>query len=705
MPPKRKPSLQQKPPLQRRRPLHEATPSKLNTSAAVENPRNDSEKHSVGKLSREDRENHPIHSKNDRLRKVLTGRCGNRKVAKLKSRYHANIAHAGRGTREFIRWPKTKNFKLWLKKERLKKEEFNKVDALRQELKLTREFCHPVPDIEIASNGSIRWCREPRDCWKMETKEENIFPISSFTLRASSSRAERDRSVDTKVCCGDFVELKSGGFIRILEIYRPPQRSPVQIRGHLFERNMRLMGWLPRIENEVFWLWTFPMGQDRESAEALVVEARSSEVLRKWDLQMDPPRVRQYNSPSDKRSSSEQVQDNITRQGTLICSWKYVRGIDEEIFRTQFNETFDTWNYDEKSLIAVAATDSHEGVRSSYSRCDGQGLSTNPVSGKDDSSYTFGDAFAGCGGMSRAAVMAELEVKWGFDMNPIAMEAYRRNFPNADARLERADEFVASGTDAKLKVDILHFSPPCQCFCGANAHKRKPAQDQNSAALFALPEIMKKTDPRIVIIEQVQGLIVDFAEYFGALVQFFTYRGWSIRWKVINCIDFGVRQKGRHRLFMIGSRPGTDLPKFPLATHTEDDVEKPLCDTIMATKLKGMTIPEVAEFQSFPPEHKFHGTRKEQQCQIGNAVPPLVGQAILKEVKRSLMRTDGIYSNGDAPDPDDRSNILEAPCEKVQSLKRKLKDAEDYVDRLKRQIVSNGGKTRISHRMILRRRS
>lgn len=100
----------------------------------------------------------------------------------------------------------------------------------------------------------------------------------------------------------------------------------------------------------------------------------------------------------------------------------------------------------------------------------------------------------------------------------------------------------------------------------------------------------------------------------------------------------------------IMSSPGTDLPKFPLATHTEDDVEKPLCKTIMASKFTHrsgrMTIPEVAEFQLFPPEHKFHGALADQQRQIGNSVPPLVGQAILKEVKRSLMRTDGIYSDG-----------------------------------------------------------
>lgn len=563
-----------KPPSQPRHALQDATPNRLNTSAAVENLRNDSERHSVGKPSREDRENHPKF-----LRKVCTGRCEKfgEKVAKLKVDHRVNLDHASRGTRKFEVW------KLRRDDELLKKGESNTVDALRQGLKLFHNFHIPAPDIEIAEDGSIQSRRGPYDYWSMVTKEERFNPISSFTLGDSSSRAERDRSVDTKVCCGDCVELENGAFIEILEIYRPSKRGPVQIRGHLFERNMSLMGWLPRIENEVFWLCTFPMGQDPESAEPFFVEVWSSKVRRKRNL------YKAYNSPLDERSSSEQVQDNITGQGILICRWRYVRGIDNKIYRTQYNETtYTRGNFDEKLLIPLEATDSIDGSYSSYKRhCYRQRFSSNPDSPRDDSqerkhiskredevtnnrgvpsdrsqrvdntssSYTFGDAFAGCGGMSRAALMAELEVKWGFDMDPIAMKAYRMNFPNADARLERADEFVASGTDAKLKVDILHASPPCQPFSIANhAGKWTLEQEQNSAALFAIPEIMKKTDPRVVIIEEVPNIMSEWAEYFSALVQFFTYRGWSIRWKVINCIDFGVRQERRRRLFMIGSR-------------------------------------------------------------------------------------------------------------------------------------------------------
>lgn len=569
MPPKRKP------PSQRRSPLQEATPNKLNTSAAVENLRHNSENHSVGEISRKNRKNHSIHFKDNStnikfLRRVHTGRCG--KIARLRRDVEVIDDHASSGTRKLAKeWPMT-----------VQKEA---VDALRQELKLRQDLWRLVSGIEITEEGCIQRPQVPYDYWNLETKEEKVNLISSFTPGALSSRAEKDRSVDTKVCCGDTVELKNGALVKIREIYPNQQGDQVLISGDLFERNMSLQGWLPSIENEVFWAWTFLNGQDPESAEPFVVEAQSSEILRKWNLR---PRAFQYNSPPDERSSYGQVQDNITGQGTLICSWKYVRGIDEKIYRTQYNEK---GNYDEKLLIPLAATDSIDGSHSSYKRqCYRQGLFSNPGSPRDDSqgqehiskrenevtdnyglpssktgdrsqradnassSYTFGDAFAGCGGMSRAAEMAGLVVKWGFDMDAIAIEAYRMNFPNADARHREADEFVALGTDVKLQVDILHASPPCQSFSPANrGNHGNPGQEQNSASLFAIPEIMKQTDPKVVIIEQVPNIMTEYAEYFGAIVQFFTNLGWSIRWKVINCLDFGVPQT-RKRLFMIGSR-------------------------------------------------------------------------------------------------------------------------------------------------------
>ena len=48
------------------------------------------------------------------------------------------------------------------------------------------------------------------------------------------------------------------------------------------------------------------------------------------------------------------------------------------------------------------------------------------------------------------------------------------------------------------------------------------------------------------------------------------------------------------------------------------------------------TVRENARLQSFPDVFRFLGTKTSQQTQVGNAVPPLLGQQIAKTVRRLL---------------------------------------------------------------------
>lgn len=474
-----------------------------------------------------------------------------------------------------------------------------KIDITRARQKWFHRVSHPDHEIENLNGrndrnrDSIRWCQGPHDRWVMGTTRGRFHRISSFDLPMASSAAGKDSSLDTEIHRGDTVELKNGAFVRIRRIYQSHRRGPILFNGHLFERNLRLMGWLPRIENEVFWLWTYLSGKDPGTAKPLLVEAHQSDVRRKWNLRKACPRVPQYNSPLDEQSPVEQTQGNTPGRGTLVYSWKYVR-VSATMHRTQYNEAFLIHSrssyYEENSLIAVAYTENHGDPNSSYGRrrCN-QGSSSNPISRKGDShlkkhvsqsldegsenyperssttadrphcpdsaslKYTFGDAFAGCGGMSRGAEMAGLNVRWGFDKDSTAIAAYQTNFPRAYTWETWAHEFVALGTDSKLKIDVLHFSPPCQFF--SIGHTLKGRNDEmNIASLFSIPEVLKKTDPRVATVEQVPNIMKGHPEYFSGLIQFFTCLGWSIRWKVINCVDFGVPQKGRCRLFLIGSR-------------------------------------------------------------------------------------------------------------------------------------------------------
>ena len=50
-----------------------------------------------------------------------------------------------------------------------------------------------------------------------------------------------------------------------------------------------------------------------------------------------------------------------------------------------------------------------------------------------------------------------------------------------------------------------------------------------------------------------------------------------------------------------------------------------------------LRVPEIAAIQTFPKNYKFIGTRRSIQKQIGNAVPPMMGKAMIEFVKESLV--------------------------------------------------------------------
>lgn len=337
---------------------------------------------------------------------------------------------------------------------------------------------------------------------------------------------------DTQPRFLDTVELENGAFIRV----RQDTRGPYLV-GHLFERNTKLNGWLPKTKDEVFWLWTFPSGHP-ENAQPAIVKAPVSAVRQVWNLCLAPPRNTRYSLPPDREWSLKAAQHPIPKRDTLTCSWKYVRASDGMINRAEYQPEYVS-RYEESSLIAVPGMEDDDKSRHADKALGG---------------YTFGDAFAGCGGMSRAALTAGFKIQWGFDMDPAAATAYMMNFPKTRMWAEWATEFIKRRTDAELEVDVLHFSPPCQYF--SQAHAVSGADDElNIASLFTIPAIFKKTNPRVATVEEVPFIMSPKHDsYFCNLIQFFTFSGYSIRWKVMRCVDFGVPQLTRDRLFVIGSR-------------------------------------------------------------------------------------------------------------------------------------------------------
>lgn len=173
-----------------------------------------------------------------------------------------------------------------------------------------------------------------------------------------------------------------------------------------------------------------------------------------------------------------------------------------------------------------------------------------PPDGSNQQRYTFGDCFCGAGGTSRGAVGAGLHVKWGFDFNLSACRSYALNFYAAGVYNIWADQFAMLPTEDH-KVDICHMSPPCQFFSDAHTVLGKD-DDMNTASLFSVYQLLQKVKPRVVTLEQTSGLLRRHSEFFNAVVLMFTAQGFSIRWRLLHCADYGLPQH-RVRAFMIAS--------------------------------------------------------------------------------------------------------------------------------------------------------
>ena len=96
-------------------------------------------------------------------------------------------------------------------------------------------------------------------------------------------------------------------------------------------------------------------------------------------------------------------------------------------------------------------------------------------------------------------------------------------------------------------------------------------------------------------------------------------------------------------------RPDLEIA-LPNHVKVTQSIDQPLLNTITTkradlchpTARRRYTVRETACLQGFPLDHQFQGADGAKLRQIGNAVPPPMARAILQEVRRSLLQTDGL---------------------------------------------------------------
>ncbi len=363
---------------------------------------------------------------------------------------------------------------------------------------------------------------------------------------------------------GLTVELQNGSFMWI-DSLKNNIGGPITVRGYKLAKDGYCGAKLPSGRlNELVWINEIDEEGHQVGLESVLHEAQVSEVKRVRD-------VVYTNCPWPMFSFYEEVEGTKkTRTATnnaaesehakLYCRWKFVQvnsklKTDDEACLTllSLEEAIDRAGV-EPSLLRKAWRGDQGPIPGGSSTMPALEVETKRMTARP--SYTLGDCFCGAGGISRGAIQAGLKVAWGFDADAEAIKAHADNFAEYGAKsLELTDSAIIDlikKNPSKFRVDIAHYSPPCQPFSSANHNKNVERDFLNQKALFSLHDLTQLLKPRIATIEETAGLMHRHGEWFNALVHIFTNLGYSIRWKIVRCNAHGIPQN-RVRLLLMAA--------------------------------------------------------------------------------------------------------------------------------------------------------
>ncbi|KAJ0123395.1 hypothetical protein J7T55_011860 [Diaporthe amygdali] len=491
-------------------------------------------------------------------------------------------------------------------------------------------------------------------------------------------------------------------FVEIHEIWTPLKSEQPFIRGRAYSRTRNLEGRIEPRKNEVCELYEIDTNDYRTAnpityLEQALVEIPFDNIKTIRTLHKTNKAFPECRFDSVRYKTKQERED----EAPLACRWQMVLTYPDPRYRRQQRpidgEEIRHYSYSDIPKDRHRVPDSER--RKAQGKIRGGSFIPNGALEPDPESsevhlapgqkYTVVDVFSGAGGYSTGAKMAGLKILAACDHWPRCCETYRENFPDAELHQEDVYKYIEKlNTDLTRdhsNVDILHFSPPCQTWSPAHTCEGKK-DEENRATLFACEKIITIFHPRIFTVEQTFGLAQErWIPNFNALIQGFTRHGYSVKWKVIHLVEFGLPQT-RKRLVMIGAAPGEQLPAWPKPTHSKDpkDGQKPLVSAFKACSglvegenlhdVEGarpadkipwdgskplertittsggqcyfwsgereLTLAEFAALQGFPPFFRFVG--KCIKKQIGNAFPPVVVKTLLKSIRVHLEKFDGV---------------------------------------------------------------
>lgn len=182
------------------------------------------------------------------------------------------------------------------------------------------------------------------------------------------------------------------------------------------------------------------------------------------------------------------------------------------------------------------------------------------------SNLAFIDLFSGCGGFSVGMEMAGHKCLLGVDFDKDAINTFKLNHKDAEAFHGDIKTLTKTKLEELLNghhVDMVIGGPPCQ---GFSTIGKGDVRDERNTLFKEFVRIVKTLNPRIVIFENVTGLLaLKNKPILKLIFNSFEEIGYQMDARVMSSEEYGVPET-RRRTIIIGTK-NCSGPLFPRITH------------------------------------------------------------------------------------------------------------------------------------------
>lgn len=187
--------------------------------------------------------------------------------------------------------------------------------------------------------------------------------------------------------------------------------------------------------------------------------------------------------------------------------------------------------------------------------------------------FTFVDLFAGIGGIRIPFTELGGKCVFSSEWDKAAQISYSYNFGEVPF-----GDITKINSDRIPKHDVLLAGFPCQAF--SIIGKMKGFADTRGTMFFEVARILQHHQPKAILLENVKQLVShDGGKTFKVILDTLAELGYSVKWKILNALDFGLPQK-RERVIIVGFKSAAACEQFnfdfepiayDLASVLEDD--------------------------------------------------------------------------------------------------------------------------------------